>query len=148
MSFRQALYLLSALLCVAVLAGCCGLLNPASRLYGKWKLDVDATIDRIAGGNDLQAGLARAAWGMFGGDIVVEFRSDGTGTLTGNTLAGGTTEEGTWFVKTVEDDTFVIEFTNENTGQTRDVELNLTDPDTFELKGDDGNAVIFRRVVE
>ena len=147
MAYRRIITSMSAILLLGVIVGCCGLLNPASRLYGKWKLDVDATIDRIAGGNDIQAGLARAAWGMIGGEIVVEFRSDGTGTLTSRALAGGV-EEGTWTLKNAENDTLVIEFTANGSGQKRDVEILMTDPDTFEISGDNGNVAIFRRVPE
>ena len=135
MGFRRSELILPCSLLLASLAGCCGLLNPAARLHGKWKLDVDATIDRAAGGNDVQAGLARAAWGMFGGDIVVEFRSDGTGAFTGKTLAGGGTEEGKWTLKSAEGDTLVIEFTPDGSGQPREVEILMTGPDSFEVSG-------------
>ena len=148
MTYRRSLAVLFTLFSLAVIVGCCGLLNPASRLYGKWNLDVDATINRIAGGNDIQAGLARAAWGMFGGDVVVEFRSDGTGSFTGKSFAGGETEEGNWNLKSANEDTLVIEFTANSTGQTREIEILMTDANTFEVSGDDGNAAIFRRVVE
>ena len=146
MVMQRSVLLFVVTIGLVVGAACCGLLNPASRLYGKWKLDVESTIDRNTGGNDVQAGLARAAWGMFGGDIIVEFRSDGTGTFTGNTLAGGTAEEGTWSLVRADSDTIVISFTGNNSGQTREMSLLMTDPDTFEFTGDNGNVVIFRRV--
>ena len=146
--YRRILYISFAIWFAGILAGCCGLLDPASRLYGKWKLDVEATIDRAAGGNDFQAGLARAAWGLVGGDIIMEFRSDGTGTFTGRSLAGGSVEEGTWTLKSADQDKLVIDVTPQGGGQTREVEILMTDADTFEVAGPDGNFAIFRRVKE
>ena len=148
MNTRRIIAAASALFIIGFAVACCGMLNPASRLYGQWKLDVDATIDRATGGNDVQAGLARAAWGMFGGDIIVEFRSDGTGTFTGRTLAGAGTEEGTWAVQRADADSIVVNFTSNNTGESRVVELMMKGPDTFEIEGDDGNVAIFRRVTQ
>ena len=133
---------------IGSIVGCCGLLNPASRLYGKWKLDIEATIDRNAGGTDIQAGLARAAWGVLGGDVIVEFRSDGTGTFAGNSIVGGGTEEGSWTVVRAESDLIIVQFTSNNSGESRQVDLVMKDPDTFEVAGDNGNVAIFRRVQE
>jgi len=144
-SFRSRSIILAAALLGCAVAGC-EWLNPAARLYGKWKLDVDATIDRNAGGNDVQAGLARAAWGVFGGDLVIEFRSDGTGTFTGESIVGGSTEEGRWSVVRAEPERIEIEFTSDRTGNTRQIELNMPDADTFEVEGAGGNVAIFRRV--
>ena len=154
MPYRSTAYVLCVVLCAAVLVGCCGLLNPASRLYGKWKLNIDATIDRNTGGNEFQAGLARAAWSLVGGDVTVEFRSDGTGAFSGRivnassgSLSGGGTEEGTWSLTSAEGDSFVVKLESDS-GQTGEVTILLTDPDTFEVTGDDGNVFIFRRMTE
>ncbi len=127
---------------------CCGFFNPASRLYGQWKLDVDATIDRAARGNEVQAALARAVWKVFSGDVIIEFRDDGTGAFIGDTVIGGTSQECTWTLVEAKDESLILNIPNEETGEARDVEFMLPDEDTIEIAGADGNVAIFRRVTE
>ncbi len=141
-SRRAALALCGILLLPVAFSGC-ELLNPASRLYGQWKLD------RAAGGNELRKGALRAMWSLVGGDVTMEFRPDGTGEMTGNSALGGGNQQGTWKLVSAEGDTLRVELTTEQ--GTHEQVLRMLDANTFEVEmnaGGQTNTATFRRVVE
>ena len=143
---RRVLTILCAATFLVSAIACCGLLDPASRLYGKWKLDVDATIEKATGGNEVQAGLAKAAWGLFGGDVTVEFRRDGTATFRGNLNFGSGSEDGNWTLTSADGDTLKIQVDGDDS-QPRDITIHMVDSDTFEVNNPQaGKPLVFRRV--
>lgn len=127
----------------------CDLLNPASRLYGTWKLDVDATIDRAAGGNAFKKAALQTMWSLGGGDVTMEFRPDGTGEMKGATAIGGGNETGTWKLLSADSSTLRVELTTDK--GTHEQTLRMLDPNTFEVDlnaGGQVNTATFRRVVQ
>jgi len=127
----------------------CDLLNPASRLYGTWKLDVDTTIDRAAGGNAFKKAALQTMWSFGGGDVTMEFRPDGTGEMRGNSVFGAGNETGTWKLMSAESDTLRVELTTDK--GTHEQVLRMLDANTFEVDlnaGGQVNTATFRRVVQ
>ena len=125
----------------------CDLLNPASRLYGTWKLDVDATIDRAAGGNAFKKAALQTMWSLGGGDVTMEFRPDGTGEMNGAAALGSGKETGTWKLVSAESNTLRVELTTDK--GTHEQVLRMLDANTFEVDLNASGQVYtatFRRV--
>jgi hypothetical protein len=135
-----------SLVCVSLTG--CDLLNPASRLYGKWKLDVDATIDRAAGGSELKKSALRAMWALIGGEVTMEFRPDGTGEIQGASALGAGNETGTWKLVSADRDTLRVEITSDR--GTYERVLRMLDANTLEVDlpvaGEQTSATTFRRM--
>jgi hypothetical protein len=147
MNTRRIAPLFCLAVAMATITGC-QMFNPASRLYGTWKLDADATIDRAAGGNELAKSLLKATLAL---DVATEFRDDGTGETRGNSIAlfGEGSESFTWKLLSAENDTLRVEIISD-LGK-REEALRMIDADTFEvdftLTGKTFTS-IFRRVIE
>jgi hypothetical protein len=145
---RGSLWACGILALVAAFSGC-DLLNPASRLYGTWKLDVDTTIDRAAGGNAFKKAALQTMWSFAGGDVTMEFRPDGTGEMKGNSALGSGNESGTWKLVSAESSSLRVELTTDK--GTHEQVLRMLDPNTFEVDlnaGGQVNTATFRRVVQ
>jgi hypothetical protein len=149
MTARRLASLFCLAAALAIISGC-NFLNPASRLYGKWKLDVDATIERAAGGNEFKKATLRAMWGLVGGDVTMEFRADGTGDMTGSGMLGSESKSGTWKLLSAESDKLKVEFTTDQ--GTHEQTLRMIGADTFEvdqkLPNDEVLTATFRRIIE
>ncbi len=136
---RRLLLVCCAIFLIASVAPGCSMLNPASRLYGKWKLDVDESF----------AGAAGGLINMAGGGMTIDFRSDGTATVAAKSFLGGGKEAGKWTLASADGDVLTVDFTPDNSAQTRQYVLTMQDADTFKMKDTgQGNAAIFRRVKE
>lgn len=136
---RRLLLVCSATFLIASVVACCGLLNPASRLYGKWKWDVDEAFDGAIGNL-----MNLSAVGM-----TVDFRSDGTATVEAKWALGSGAQVGKWAVTSAEGDVLNVDFTPDNSEQTQQFTLTMIDADTFKMKDTgQGNSAIFRRVKE
>ena len=144
---RAGMVACMGLFIVVALSGC-DLLNPASRLYGKWKLDVETTIDRAAGGSELKKSALRAMWAIVGGDVTMEFRPDGTGEMKGSTALGAGNETGTWKLVSAESDALRVALTTYK--GTHEQVLRMLDANTFEVDlpaaGGQLTTATFRRV--
>jgi len=138
----------SAVFLIASAAACCGMLNPASRLYGKWKLDVAETVRRASENNPL-AGAAGGLINMAGGEMTIEFQSDGTATVEAKSMFGSNSESGTWSLAGADGDTLTIDIVPNDSGQSRQMTLRMVDADTFETEdAGQGESAVFRRVKE
>lgn len=143
---RRCLLVALALALTTSTLACCGMFNPASRLYGKWKLDFEESLKRSVGDNQLQAAAARLAWGFYGGNITIDFRSDGTASFNLDSLVGGGSNDGKWSVTSAEGDTLKVQVTPDDSEKPSTFTIHLIDADTFELE-DLGqvNVAVFRR---
>lgn len=138
---------LAGCLLLAVVVSCSGLFNPASRLYGTWVLDVDATVERAAPDNQLRQNLLRTSWALIGGDVAMTFQSDGTASYKGSSLFGSASQSGTWKVNSAEGDVLQVEITPDSAQSPSSVEVRFLTEDTLEIDSTTGQVqvLIFRR---
>ena len=133
---------------------CCGLLNPASRLYGKWKFDVEGTYAQhpadAAEVDELT--ILRAINTIF---LTVEFRSDGTMEFKTNSIADtvpaltGMSGESTWSLASADGDTLTLDIGRSGASYTTQTQINMLISDSFAwIDSNRSQSLVFRRHVE
>jgi hypothetical protein len=147
---------------LALASGGCGSINPASRIYGKWNIDLPATAEIWGNirGNEQTKATAKAAAQSLGADAALDLRKDETGVLSGKAAFGADGGEGTWRVATVEGQQMQVEFRRKATPQEeqiwkdhpskrpgpRKLDVKFVDDDTIEVNSAAWqSSVVFRR---
>lgn len=144
---KRSLWMFGGIVVLAAAVSCSGMFNPASRLHGKWLLDAEATLDNAAAGNAMQRNLLAATWSMAGGNLTLEFFSDGSAVFTGASVLGQTVERGKWKLTHSDGDALTVDFTGDENGQTREFQIRMIDDASFTVNVNIGQVqtAVFRK---
>jgi hypothetical protein len=121
-------------LAACTLAGC----NPAAKLIGKWEADFSkVALPAEATGNPL---AAMAASMMSSVKLQMEFKGDGTCTVTGSFFGQSNTTTAKWRYLKSEGQTLVLMVKGQNQEKEQELRVNFIDNDTLEMVPPEGTA--------